>query len=255
MRKFRFLSALIAAILLLLLLTACQTAPTDDQILASVPSSGNLTPPSSSVPATSTPATTVYVYSPTGETSLTPNSTMGDPHIHIDYIGVSFAKYDCTNCVDRYLYWEDGNTHELTLLLAEQVESAQENGPYIFYRKTAEPTKIYRMLIGDPSQSELVYESTDGEITGMCFYPGVKNYLQFVQDHKRLIVMDLNTGETTVMLELPYIAHGDVGAAAEGVLSDWVWFEGQISEESEYIQYYFYNRITGEFVEDNDCSD
>ena len=101
MKKYRLLSALLTVVLLLLLLTACQTVPTDDdKQLASTPSSSSsVTPPSSSVPATSIPATsapasTVYVYSPTGETSLTPNSTMGDPHIHIAYIGVSFAKYD-----------------------------------------------------------------------------------------------------------------------------------------------------------------
>ncbi len=235
--------SILIVLVLLLLLTGCRTAPTDeDKTLSSTPSSsGTVTPPSSSVPATSIPATSAPV--------KTPNSNTGYPYIHKESIDSALDEYDLSDCIVGYLYWLDEETYQVTLLLAESISMYSHEGSYIYYVKETEPIKIYRMLITDPAQSEKVLEA-QGAVSYLCFYPGVKNYLQYVVDNKNFSVLDLNTGEEMMLMEQYYINLANMGGKAEGVLGDWIWFEGKITEEDKRMEYYFYNRFTGEIVID-----
>ena len=235
--------SILIVLVLLLLLTGCQTVPTDeDKTLASTPSSSTtVTPPSSSVPATSTPATSV---------PSTPNSNTGYSRIHKEYISPTWDEYDLSDCIVGYLYWLDKETHKVTLLLAEQISCEVAEGPYIYYVKEAEPTKIYRILIGDPAQQVLVHETTHGKIGDMTIYPGIENYLQFVADNKKFVVFEFDTGVETVLMEQYYIGIAHI-AGENGVLGNWIWFEGKHKEtdNSPYNQYFYY-RDTGETKND-----
>lgn len=219
----------------LLLLTACQTAPADDdKTLASTPSSsGTVTPPSSSIPAISTPATT-----------FDPNS--GYVWLHREYIGPGWDEYDFSDCTIGYLYWLDKETHEVTLLLAELISMRAQEGSYIYYVKEAEPTKVYRMLFADPTQHELVYESTYGNITYIEVASDLKDLLQFVADEKKFVVYDMVSGESSVLMEQYYINCAWMYGTGDGVTwSEIIEFEGKHTENDSPYTIYVYNRVTG----------
>ena len=239
MKKYRFLSALLAFVMLLLL-TACQTVPTDDdKLLASTPSSSStVTPPSSSVPATSAPATS------TPATTFDPNS--GYLWLHREYIGPGWDEYNLSDCVVGYLYWLDKETHEVTLLLAELISMRAQEGSYIYYVKEAEPTKVYRMLFTDPTQHELVYESTYGNITYIEVASDLSSLLQFVADEKKFVVYDMVSGESSVLMEQYYINCAWMYGTEDGVTwSEIIEFEGKHTENDSPYTIYVYNRITG----------
>lgn len=235
---------MIFSVLLLLLLTACQTVADNDKNPAgSTPSSSNITPPSSSsaAPPTSVPATTPPATIPTSDT--------GYPCIHKEYINPIWDEYDLSDCIIGYLYWLDKETHEVTLLLAEQIKDCVSEGAYVYYVKEAEPSKIYRMLIADPSQYELIHETTHGKVSGLTIYPGVENYLQFVADNKKFVVMEFDTGEETVLMEQCYINFAYI-PGRDGVLDRGIWFEGKHKETDSPYEQFIYNRDTGETVHD-----
>ena len=232
--------SILIVLVLLLLLTGCQTVPTDDdEALASTPSSsGTVTPPSSSIPAISTPATT-----------FDPNS--GYVWLHREYIGPGWDEYDFSDCTIGYLYWLDKKTHKVTLLLAEQIRCEVAEGPYIYYVKESEPTIIYRILIGDPSEQELIHETIHGKVSDMTIYPGIENYLQFVADNKKFVVFEFDTGEETVLMEQYYLEIAHMGPEDDGTLGNWIWFRGMPTGEEPYKSLaYFYYRDTGEIEED-----
>lgn len=236
---------IIFSVLLLLLLTACQTVSNSETGPASsTPPSSSITPPPSSViPPTSIPATTPPVTSP--------NYNTGYARIHKEYISPVWDEYDLSDCIIGYLYWLDKETHEVTLLLAEQIKDCVSEGAYIYYVKEAEPSKIYRMLIADPSQYELIHETTHGDIDCVVFFPGAENYLQFVANSKKFVVFQLAVGEETVLLERYCIHYAYTGLNEDGnALADWIYFRGQPSESDQYDEY-IYNRITGELRVDN----
>lgn len=236
--------SILIVLVLLLLLTGCQTVPTDDdQILASNPSSSaTVTPPSyTTKPSTSTPATSV---------PSTPNSSTGYSRIHKEYISPTWDEYDLSDCIVGYLYWLDIETHKVTLLLAEQISCEVAEGPYIYYVKEAEPTKIYRILIGDPAQQVLVHETTHGKVGDMTIYPGIENYLQFVADNKKFVVFEFDTGVETVLMEQYEIEIAHMGPEDDGILGNWIWFRGKPTKEEPYSRDYFYYRDTSEIEED-----
>ena len=256
-------------LVLLLLLTACQALPDDDQSLASMPSSsGSITPPSSSsvAPPSSSTAPTVPTTQPTVPTTqptvpttqptesvpTTPNISTGYACIYNERDYSYFPEYDWSDCIPGQLYWMDKKTHTVTLLLAEQISNQQTEGEYIYFVKKAERNKIYRMRIAYPDQYELLYETEYEAVGNMTILPHLENYLQFMADVKRLVIYDLNTGEETVLLEVHYLTVGHITAKGgeDGLLNDWIWFYGQPTEDS-IRTFYMYNRITGEFEIDD----
>ena len=241
--------SILIVLVLLLLLTACQTAPADDEkTLSSTPSSsGTVTPPSSSVvpPTSSVPATT----QPTP-----PNSSTGYEHIYTEDSGIHWKEYDFSDCIVGYLYWLDHETHKVSLILAEIIIDCEADGAYIYYVKEAEPNKIYRLLIADPSEQELIHETTHGAVSGLIIYYRMENYLQYVADNQKFIIYDLNTGEETVLMEQYYLDSGYIQKDEDGTLSNWIIFDGKPTEDSPRADY-AYDRSTGESaIEDfGDC--
>ena len=233
---------MIFLVVLLLLLTACQPAQESNTDPAgSTPPSSNVTPPSSSSvvpPTSSVPVTTPPATIPTSDT--------GYSRIHKEYISPTWDEYDLSDCIIGYLYWLDKETHEVTLLLAEQISSRVAEGPYIYYVKEAEPTKIYRILIGEPSKQELVHETAYGKVGDMTIYPGIENYLQFVVDNKKFVVFEFDSGVETVLMEQHEIEIAHMGSEDDGTLGNWIWFRGKPTGEEPYSRDYFYYRDTGE---------
>jgi hypothetical protein len=250
--------SILIVLVLLLLLTACQTAPADDdQTLSSTPSSsGTVTPPSSSVPATSIPATSVPdKYTP----ATNPNYTGGDLE---EMKGFAFIfdgrqptirfEVDISKLIEGHLYYIDLDTREITLICDETVLISTEddfNVDFEYYVKASEPTKIYRTNLKNPAVHTMVYESTFGPVNDITIHDYTiteQKILQFVADNKYFVVLDLETGETALVMEQYYLR----SAAFEyGIHKTWdehnyVFFSGKLSE-GEKIKQYLYSRDTG----------
>jgi len=256
--------SILIVLVLLLLLTGCQTV-LDSEIepAGSTPPSSSITPPSSSVPATSTPATSTPATS-TPATS-TPVTNPPEP----DETGYSFVydgtapfigiDADCSGCTVGHLYWVDKTTEEVTPILEEPALESIQEGTYVYYVKTAEPTKIYRTPIGKFSQHEMIYESTHGKVSAMIidtFTIQNELVLQFVADEKKFVVLELETGEATLVMEQYYIKsamfdHLSVDTWKEA--TDFV-FWGKL-DDNDSIQSYRYIIETGEIREEGECAD
>ena len=248
MRKFRFLSALMAAILSLLLLTACQTVPTDDPILASVPSSVSLTPPAYSTrPSTSTPSTSV-------PTTSTPAVDVHDGLAFI-YHGPQFVVlspyWRPSEALVNHLYWVVISTKEYTLICDEPVIAYTTTDTHVYFVKESESTKIYRTPIGDFANHQLFYESDYGKVTYMTFISQI-GWLEFVADEKKFVSLDMTTKECTVLMEQYYIEHAyleTIPHQEELELREWIWFYGKPTEDAPQGDYFYYWE-TGEVEED-----
>ena len=251
--------SILIVLVLLLLLTGCQTTPADnDQTLSDTPSSSSTTPLTSSVPAISTPATSVPATSTPATNSPEPDET-GYSFVYkgsAPFVGIA---PDCSGCTVGHLYWVDKTTEEVTPILEELALESIQEGTYVYYVKTAEPTKIYRTPIGKFSQHEMIYESTHGKVSAMIidtFTIQNELVLQFVADEKKFVVLELETGEATFVMEQYYIK----GALFAGRQTDtWeeqekIFFDGMPTAEYERMNYQFYC-ATGEVKAFVDCED
>lgn len=254
MKKYRFLSVLLVFVMLLSLMTACQTVPTGETELASsTPSSSSITPPSSGVvPATSTPATSIPVTEP---------STAAEDGLAFVYYGPQFVvlspDWRPSEALVNHLYWVVKSTKECILICDEPIYSSSytTTNTHVYFVKEAEPTKIYRAPIGDFTNHQLFYESAYGEVTymtGLFYYStGVENYLQFVADEKKFVMLDMRTLESKVLMEQYYIDNAYIEVARDGVTwNNWIWFEGKPTENDPPHKQYFYYLDTGETEED-----
>ena len=232
---------LIFPVLLLLLLTACQTVNNETEPADSTPPSSSITPPpsSSAVPPTSSvPATTPPEPADTGYALIYEGD---NPFMNVDP--------DLSGCTVGHLYWIDIATSAVTAILEEPVLNRVQEGAYVYYVKAAEPTRVYRTLIGDFTQHELIHETIYGKIDHMTIYPGIENYMQFVADNKKFVVMEFDTGEETVLMEQCYIGYAYI-QGRNGVLDRWIWFRGKHAEDDSPYEQFIYNRDTGETVHD-----
>ena len=226
--------SILIVLALLLLLTACHAAPAGtDNPTGSTPSSGSVTPPSSSVapPASSVPPTT-----PTTQPTE-PSYDIYDGHARLSGSRLSWVVYD---------------PYTKLILISDDIKYYAINDTHIYFVKQTEPTNIYVVPIGDFSNHQLYYESTYGNITYFCHLDyresEIKNYLQFVAEKKKFIMLDTTTGESSVILEAYKIAL----ASTYDPEAEWIMFEGKLTEDSE-GGLFDYNRITGELIEDTDC--
>ena len=242
-------------VLLLLLLTACQTVPASETGLTdSAPSSGSIIfPTDSGVPPTSAPPTT-----PPATNPPEPDET-GYTFIYKGYPPFVGIDPDCSRCTVGNLYWVDLATEEVTTILEEQVLESIQEGAYIYYVKAGESTKIYRTPIGEFSTHEVIYESTHGKVSAMVIDTltiGKQFIMQFVADNKKFVVLDLNTGEDVVLMEQYYIS----AALFEDNWTDtWeeqnvIFFSGQPTENDRNWDYLYY-RDTGEVRLENNFYD
>lgn len=223
--------------MLLLLLTGCQTAPTDnDQTLSSTPSSGDVTPPSSSVPATSVPEVDVH----DGRAFI----TRDEPSVVLPPYWVPPAE-----CLVDHLYWVIKSTKECILICDEPIYSRSytTTDTHVYFVKESEPTKIYRTLIGDFVNHQLVYESAYGKVTYMTFISKL-DCLQFVANEKKFVQLDMSSGESTVLMEQYYIEFAYLEAVPlqdDIELREWIWFSGKPTEDAPQGDYFYYWK-TGE---------
>ena len=271
MKKNRLLSALLTVVLLLSLLTACQTLPDNDQTPASTPSSNRtvLPPP---IYTTAAPSSTTNVPSTTPPI-VPPVTDPINPHTP-KYEGYTFvyhgtrpsyipATIDLSDCVQGYYYWLDEDGTEVIPIIEEEIAPCyneywgfssgyvyyNEDG-WVYYVKTAEPTKIYRTCRADFSQHELIYESEEGPIVDVLVYPWLENYLQFTVGNKKFIALDLYTKEEIVLMEMYYIFEASVGPGKDGeIFSNAISWSGKPTEDGHNFDYIYF-RDTGELWED-----
>ena len=228
--------SILSVLVLLLLLTGCQTAPTDnDQSLSSTPSSGDVTPPSSSVPATSTPKTNPPTPTEVG-------------HVLI-YDGPGNQYYPDwwpKEGLIGHLYWVAESTKESVLICDEPVIGYAFNDTHIFFNTESEPTKVYATAIGDFAMCELIYESTYGNISYMHIESDLQGFLQFVAKEKKFVVLDMATNESALLMEQDYIAYAWLFGTGDGVTwSEIIEFDGIATGNIHSDTGFTYNYITG----------
>lgn len=259
MKKYRFLSALLAFVMLLLL-SACQTVPTDDdKLLASTPSSSStVTPPSYSTrPSTSTPVTSTPATS--APTSNPPETNPNLPLVPTNFDrtdGCAFVTYDepvvelppywvpPAECMVDHLYWVVESTKECILICDEPIYSRSytTTDTHIFFVKESEPTKVFVTAIGDFENHQLFYESAYGKVTYMTFISKL-DCLQFVADEKKFVLLDMATKEGTVFMEQYYIEYAyleTVPHQEEIEIMEWVGFYGKPTEDAPQGDYFYY---------------
>ena len=246
---------MIFPVLLLLLLTACQTVPaTQTEPAGSTPSSSSITPPSSSV-VSSTSSVPITDYTP----ATNPNYTGGGLEKMEGYAfrfgghqpAIQF-EVDLSKLVEGHLYYIDLNTQEITHICDEVVIAHAEDDfdtDFVYYVKASEPTKVYRTNQKNPEAHTVIYESTFGPINYIvsdAYAITKQEVLQFVADNKYYVLLDLESGETSLMMEQYYIeyaliAHGSYDTWNE---LDLVLFRGKLNEDDK-VRTYEYSRSTG----------
>lgn len=227
-------------VLLLLILTACQTVPANQtEPAGSTPSSSNITPPSSSavpptssVPATSVPAVDVH----DGRAFVTHD----EPVVELMPDWVPPAE-----CLVDHLYWVVESTKECILICDEPIYSRSytTTDTHIFFVKESEPTKVYVTAIGDFENHHLFYESTFGKVNYMDIVYKLEGYLQFVADEKKFVLLDMATKEGTVFMEQYYIeyAYLETVPHQENIeIMEWVGFYGKPTEDIPLGDYFYY---------------
>lgn len=254
---------IIFPVLFLLLLTACQTVPaTETEPAGSTPSSSSVVPPSSSsVPNTSTPATSIPATSVPGTytPATNPNYTGGDS-VEIEGFAFIFAGHqptiqfevDISKLIEGHLYYIDLNTREITLICDETVLISTEddfNVNFEYYVKASEPTKIYRTNPKHPKAHTVIYESTFGPINYIvsdAYAITKQEVLQFVADNKYYVLLDLERGETSLMMEQYYIEYALIAHESYDTWNelDLVLFRGKLNEDDK-VRTYEYSRSTG----------
>lgn len=208
MKKYRFLPALLTVVLLLLLLTACQTVPiTQVEPASSTPSSSSITPPSSSAvpPTSSVPVTT-------------PPSLAGSNGIA--FIFESYGNYVLPGWYPQKaergcLYWVEKETKEYFMLCEDPVIYCLTTDTHVYYVKEAEPTKVYATPISDFTNHQLQSETPLPVIEdGLAFrYYGPQNiylspdwrYYEGIVDHLYWVVKA--TKEVYVVCDEPVVNH------------------------------------------------
>ena len=249
MKKLRFLSAVMATVLLLLLLSACQPVPGNpENPTSSTPSSG-VTPPSSSIPPT------VPTTQPTVPTTQ-PSPAEGG-HVLIFYGPPNQPSPDWwpTEGLIDHLYWVVEATKESILICDEPVVAYTSNDTHIFFVKESEPTKVYATPIGNFKNHELLYESVYGSVSSMVNYSNSNNLLQFVANGKKFVVYDMATRESTVLMEQYHINFAVLYCNDDGTWTEIINFEGQATETDGLYTEYVYNWVTGELqLGDPDCN-
>lgn len=261
MKKRRFLSVLLTIVLLLHLLTACQALLNNDPTSASTPSSNSVALPPPIYSTTAPPPTTS---APPATEPTTPPS--------VKYEGYSFIydgeqpfismTLDLSNCTYGHLYWVDeGNTTVIPIIEEEIAPCYNEywekihghvywnEDGVVYFVKTAEPTKIYRTCREDFTKHELFYESSHGSVVDLGIYDVLGNYLQFVADNKKFIVLNMKTMEETVMMEMFYIFSAFMDSGNDNELDDMIFWSGKPTEEDRHFTY-GYSCVTGEIWEE-----
>jgi hypothetical protein len=260
--------SILIVLTLLLLLTACQTVPgPNDGTASSIPtgsttsSTGAESPtstpdtgvpdtiaPDTTIPATSVPTTNPPALDETGYSFIYDGDA---PFIGIDA--------DYSGCTVGHLYWVDKTSGEVSLILAEPVLESMGEGAYVYYVKADEPMKIYRTPIGAFAQHGMIYESTHGKVSEMLIDTYVireQLVLQFVADKKKFVVLDLNTGEDTILTEQYYIRSAMFDHSCTDTWDEQTNFVfwGKL-DENDSIQSYRYFIKTGEIRQEGECAD
>lgn len=158
-----------------------------------------------------------------------------------------------------HLYWVVDATKEVFVICDEPVANYTTHDTYVYFVKASEPTKIYRTPVGDFSEHELIYTSTNGSVSDMTIdtYTIQKDLiLQFVADNKIFMILDLNTGEDHFIMEQYYIQSA---MFEDGCTDTWeeqreLVFYGKPTAEAKGAGY-FYNLDTGEIEEIHECED
>ena len=147
-----------------------------------------------------------------------------------------------------HLYWAVKSTGESILVCDEPVAYVTKKDTHIFFVKKSEPSKVYATPYGDFTKHELVYESTYGDISYIGIESDLQGFLQFVAEEKKFVVLNLATGESTLLMEQDYITYAWLFGTGDGsTWSEIIEFEGlPTGENSGGI--FTYNYVTGKLA-------
>ena len=225
--------SLFIALVLLILLAACQVVPDENQSLSN-------TPTSSATPPTTAPATQPTV-PPATYPQASPVTLPELPSVPDTHCPTGFITRDLDDLQQMYFCWRVSDTRESIIICNEWVPAFTGYGDHIFFVKESEPTKIYVTAKGDFQNHQLYYESPYGNITYIEIESWYDGYLQFIANEQRFYTLNLSTGETTFLMEQHYMESAGIAYQNNNKL----WFEGRPTVDSRMGQYY-YDPTTGE---------
>ena len=168
---------------------------------------------------------------------------------------------DLSKCAVGSLYYIDVTTRKVYFVTDKSLVTYNSSGTHVFYVPMDEPSRIYAAPLTDLAQHTPVYESANGKITDSLFTGSFQHFntaLQFVEDDRRYIWLDLTTGKAEVVLEQYYILKASVDSSS-GVAIDEngqpylestnvIYFMGKLNEADDLSQYLYY-RDTGKIEE------
>lgn len=220
-------------LVLLLALSACTPSP----------GSGESNP--------DTQATTTPVTQPSTQPAETTDPALVQPpfselevFIHGQY-DQSFDMY-LTACKKGHLYYYHHETKTVSAICDEPVICYTNDNINFYFVKEAEPTKLYCAPQTDLNQQKVIYESDFGTINDV--YPETlgtyaDRVVTLTEGNKRGILLDLTTGEVTVVLEQYYIEKITIeGLKEENGKPAYskIWFHGKLNEGENLQDYFFW---------------
>lgn len=149
------------------------------------------------------------------------------------------------------LYYLDFETNKFHFVTSDPAIDFASNETHVFFVLQSEPTKIYSAPLEDLSQHTVLYESDFGAIN--FFFPSVesfRNVFQIVEGNKRMVILDIQTMETTVVMEQYYIekASIELHPRAESWRDyDNIYFVGKLNADDNLTEY-LYNARTREII-------
>ena len=165
---------------------------------------------------------------------------------------------DTSNLVENCLYLLDGDIiSKLTEpILQYHVSESRIDYVYkwesnrVYYVLESEPTKVYCMDLLNETQS-MVYESQNGDVMFVDWYSEEPHdKLILIEDSKRVIILDLLTNETELLMEQYYVWQvtytPDSLYYGEEDKGPTLYWAGKTSEDDTHERGYVYHILTGE---------
>lgn len=151
-----------------------------------------------------------------------------------------------SECKEGYLYYFYPGVYKLSAICDEPVVDYTYDNNHMYFVKESEPERLYSVPSTDLSQQTVIYESDFGEINDV--YPqggGVykDKVVTLTEGNKRMVLLDLTSGEITLTFEACYIENGSFEGLKEvdgKPYCDRIVFNGKPTEADRISTYYYW---------------
>ncbi len=153
---------------------------------------------------------------------------------------------DVSGCKEGHLYYYHQKENAVSAICDEPVICFADDNIHLYFIKESAPTKLFCAPQTELSQQEVVYESNFGTINTIWTQElgaYANKMLVLTVGNKRGVLLDLVTGEATVVIEQYYIQDTSIEGLKEvdGKPSyNKIWFRGKLSENDRLADYFLW---------------